>query len=200
MPDPEPNPSVPIIVDALTLARSGSVRGYSFKDRLFARLSGLLVSDQPELDVSLQFDLQQGKPVIRGELRGAVEVICQRCMQSMEQVLNEQIALKICAQRELSVVVDDEVDVEEALSEMDGQAEEWVADATRIDVVELVEEQVILALPLVPKHEDEAVCAANLKAAAGKLGQKMLDTRIVVETEAEGMKRPFANLRDLLNK
>ena len=196
---PEPNTSAPIIIDALTLAREGAERKYVFRQRQFPRLTGLIVSDQPALDVSLQFNLGRAAPVIRGQLQGAVELICQRCMKSMQYLLNEQFSLLIVEADAVSSGDPDEMQVAHAVTEM----EEWTGDATRIDVGELVEEQVIIALPLVAKHDDEETCAALLNGTGTVVRSDPAETgrTVIQETEAGGiMRRPFANLRELLNK
>ena len=197
MPAPESHPSAPIVIDALTLAKGGAEMEYSFRQRHFTRLSGLVVSDQPILDVELQFDLLGGKPLIRGSLHGEVELICQRCMQPMQYPLNEQFELLVCSASELPSSDISETEIEDALK-TDADVEEWVADATHVDVEELVVEQVILALPLVAKHVDENVCVIATEPGT----QKSVDTRqrIEVETDAAAMKLPFANLRELLKK
>ncbi len=202
MPALESNVSAPIVVDALTLARNAATFDYQFRKQSFDRLSGLVISDQPSLDVQLQFDSHRGKPIVTGKVQGTVELICQRCMVPMQYLLNEQFVLSICS-----------VDQQGASSEVDElelahttEMDEWVADATRLDVVALVEEQVILALPLVPKHEDEKVCAAlrrsSLEATAIKPDPDKKDRKQEheAEVEANDLRRPFANLRELLTK
>jgi len=200
MPVSESNHRAPLVIDGLTLARTGAECNYQFRDQRFERLTGLVVSDQPALDVTLRMGLLQGKPFVRGQLQGAVELICQRCLRPMPLLLDESFELLVCGAGEVIADFDDEQEVEHRLAEID----EWVADPTRMDVIELVEEQVILALPLVPKHDDERACSVFLAAAATAGGKRLseeLGERIEIGTDvSEGRRRPFANLRDLLNK
>lgn len=196
---PEPNSRAPVIIDALTLARSGAGYDYRFQQHHFSRLSGLVMSEQPSLDVKLQFDLQRDKPIIRGQLQGTVELVCQRCMALLQYPLDEQFALWVVEAATTSSDHPDELAADHELADM----EEWVADATRIDVVELVEEQIILALPLVAKHDDESVCAKLRTGKVADVGSGPEAAGWKPERKAdagETTRRPFANLRVLLNK
>src|SRR6185369_658291 len=110
MPASESIHPAPIVIDALTLARSGAGCDYQFRQRLFSRLTGLVVSDQPALDVSLRCDLARGKPFVHGQLQGAVELVCQRCMQPMLLALDEKFELLICGAGETIIDSDEPQD------------------------------------------------------------------------------------------
>jgi len=197
---PDPDETAPIIVDALTLARQGAVHAYQFRHRRFERLHGLVVSDQPVTDVTLQFDLKRARPAINGTLQGTVELVCQRCMKAMKHTLNEEFELVI-VDRDIELIDDRAEDLDETL--MQSGPDEWIADATHLDVVALVEEQILLALPLVAKHVDESQCvqitdALMSQAKPGKAGKSSDDVK--ADANEELVRRPFANLRELLNK
>jgi uncharacterized protein len=71
-----------------------------------------------------------------------------------------------------------------------GGYEPLLGDAERLSVVELIEEQVLLGLPLVPMHPTTAECGAA-PAALDAVGD---------EAAADEKQRPFANLRQLLDE
>jgi uncharacterized metal-binding protein YceD (DUF177 family) len=80
--------------------------------------------------------------------------------------------------------------VADELEDVPGGYDPVVGDAERLSVTDVVEEQLLLGMPLVPLHEDEADCGET--AAADDVvepGSAVADTQ-----------RPFANLRDLLDK
>jgi CRISPR type IV-associated protein Csf3 len=84
-------------------------------------------------------------------------------------------------------------------SEMD----EWIADASHLDVVALVEEQMLLSLPLVARHEDESRCitvSGTLTDAKHSFASKGRRADLKVDAGEDLTRRPFANLRELLNK
>jgi uncharacterized protein len=194
MPAAEPNPNAPILIDALSMGRSGEECEYCFRQRHFPRLSGILVSDQPQLDIRLKFDLHGGKPVIHGTLHGRVDLVCQRCMRPMQIEIDESISLTVGKPEDDIGAA--QIEIENEMSETD----DWYADPTRLNVVELVEEQVILALPLVPKHEDESDCVVVQSNSSKARGKPAKPLGIDGESTRADTQRPFANLRELLNK
>jgi uncharacterized metal-binding protein YceD (DUF177 family) len=80
--------------------------------------------------------------------------------------------------------------VADELEDVPGGYDPVVGDAERLSVTDVVEEQLLLGMPLVPLHEDEADCGETAAADASvEPGSAVADTQ-----------RPFANLRDLLDK
>jgi uncharacterized protein len=74
--------------------------------------------------------------------------------------------------------------------ELPGGYEPLLGDPERLSLTELIEEQVLLGLPLVPMHAEAAQCGvAEAALAAGE-----------PEAAVEEKQRPFANLRALLDK
>ena len=73
--------------------------------------------------------------------------------------------------------------------EVPGGFEPVLGDAERLSVTELVEEQMLLGMPLVPMHEDDD-------------GSSIAEPVTTVEPDStvEEKQKPFANLRELLDK
>jgi len=68
-----------------------------------------------------------------------------------------------------------------------GGYEPIVADTARLDLRWLVEDQALLALPLVARHADER---------CGELNEEPVER----EASARNVQRPFQNLRDMMRK
>ena len=84
------------------------------------------------------------------DARATVRLVCQRCLQAME------VPLEI--DRSFRFVRD-----ENEAAELDAQVEEDILVLSRsLDLRELVEDELLLALPLVPRHEDCRHPAAGL--------------------------------------
>lgn len=115
----------------------------------------------------------EGRVTVEARVEGAIVLPCQRCMRPCECAIAESALL--------AVVANDEV-------ELPGGYEALLGDADRLSLGELVEEQMLLGMPLVPMHEDAGQCGAGAaeEAAAG--------------TGTEDRQRPFANLRQLLDQ
>ena len=121
---------------------------------------------------SLSFAMLQERVTVEARVEGVVVLACQRCLRPCNCVVDESALL--------AVVPNDGDPVP-------GGYEAWLGDAERLSLGELVEEQTLLGLPLVPMHEDTGSCAtAPVQATEGD--------------ESEEKQRPFANLREMLDK
>jgi uncharacterized protein len=123
----------------------------------------------------LVFGSFEGRTTIAVQVDGEVFLACQRCLRPCACGVDESALLAVIAR-----------DAEE----VPGGYEPLLGDAERLSVVEVIEEQVLLGLPLVPMHETAAECGA-VAAALDAVGD---------EAAADEKQKPFANLRQLLDK
>ena len=113
-------------------------------------------------------------PVADLEFKGTVTLQCQRCLQLMERPLEgvSRIAL---------------IGSEMQAARVPLEREPVLAPGGRISIGELLTEELLLLLPIVPLHEDRERCASE-SAAAGPAAA------------AGEIHRPFANLADLFKR
>jgi uncharacterized protein len=123
----------------------------------------------------LEFGTFEGRVTIEARVEGDVFLTCQRCLKPCACAVDETASL--------AVVASD-------TDEVPGGYEPLLGDAERLSVAEVIEEQVLLGLPLVPMHASAAECGAASAALAAT----------EEEPAAEETQRPFANLRELLEK
>jgi uncharacterized protein len=167
------------IVDAEVCARAGSTIARHFSAADLPRLSEAGGREGSSIEANFQFAHFESRPAVSGDLHGTVVLTCQRCMQPVPVEVDDSFQVLI---------------VEEERTDEPGGFEPLVAKASRLDLRWLAEEQVLLALPLVPKHEN-ADCVENVVAKAEAAGDE------VAEEEEEVVKQqPFRNLRDLMRK
>lgn len=88
-----------------------------------------------------------GKPALRVAVSGTLDLICQRCLEGYVFDINTDSIL----------VLDDE----DSTSPIDDDAVESIAVDRALDVEALVEDEVILALPMAPRHP-EGKCATRV--------------------------------------
>ncbi len=176
-------------VDATVLAHGGLTWEREFSAVCFERLAGVAVSATSTGSIRLKFGILEQRPVVHGELRASVELVCQRCMGVMQHPVLETFDLMLVAsEAELTLVPDSH--------------EPWIVNASRLNVLELVEEQLLLALPLIARHPDESNCAKaapQLKTLLAELPAKAAEAPAVPGAGGE-VQRPFGQLRDLLRK
>jgi len=118
------------------------------------RLGELLQLDDAGVDgrtIAVNFEFLRSEfdvPMLAGRLQTSLELECQRCLKPLELPLDVNFRLLIDASDEL----------------LSHSSEDTVySDDGYIDIVEVVEDELILALPLVAMHENTA-CNENWRA------------------------------------
>ena len=128
------------VIDGLQFARAAlERRGVVGMERL-PRLAQLQCSTE-----GLEYHLRggsadNGKPCLRLSVRGSLQVVCQRCLDPI------QVPIAIDAELQLAEHVRE-------ISEADDEIDRVLA-SRNMDVASLVEDEVILALPMVPRHDE----------------------------------------------
>jgi len=116
------------------------------------RLSDVLGSRDGEIEFALRGSINAlGKPQLDLQVKGELQLVCQRCLQPMPYALDATARLVVVPSEDLIPEENDESDDVDYL----------VAD-THQSVMALVEEEVLLSLPLAPVHESDD-CSAPIK-------------------------------------
>lgn len=132
-------------------ARNGVIDAALPLSRL-PRFLRCLQDDKGDVAVHLGFGHDsEGCRRVQGSLDVPVQVLCQRCLQPMDLLLNAALDV---------LVVDDE-DSRERLEALRPEAEVLVDAEDALDVLALIEDELLLSLPAVPVHEDED-CSTEL--------------------------------------
>jgi len=121
-------------------------RGGKFQGEIglsdLGRLSDFLLSDRAEIDVEFSFSQSDyDLPMVEGQLQARFIIECQRCLKAMELPLN--------------------IDFQLLVSPPDSEVTESSLDTVfsengSVDIFAVVEDELILGLPLVTMHEDIA--------------------------------------------
>ena len=109
------------------------------------RLRAQLASVAGEVHGRVHFRRAAGIPVAELTVEGTASLVCQRCLETM------QLGVEAATQVGLIATEADASRVPEEL-------EPVLAPEGRISVGELVEEELLLTLPIVPLHAEGAVC------------------------------------------
>lgn len=137
------------LIDPLSLATKGrDIEGRISLAKL-ARLAPSLRSTEGEAEASLRFGIDAGgMPNVSGHVRATLILQCQRCMQNMTHEVDAQIRLGIVTSRKAA----------ENLPEYYDPL--LVVSGEEIQAADIVEDELILALPVVAMHE-AAECPAG---------------------------------------
>jgi uncharacterized protein len=132
-----------VLINSAEFAREGQhLEGQVSLERL-ARLHDELASTDGMVHYVLQGGLtERREPRIECIINGLVQLVCQRCLGGL--------AHQITAHSKL-ILVNNEAQLP-ALEEEDPSADYIVADPA-LDVIALVEDEILLALPIAPMHE-----------------------------------------------
>ncbi len=111
------------------------------------RLAGAVLEiDSARADVHLNRD-EEMRAVVDGEYRLTVRMTCQRCLQSVTQEIEGEMRV--------AVVWD-----ENQAATLPQRLDPWQVETENADLYELLEEEFLLSLPIVP-HHDENECPAS---------------------------------------
>lgn len=137
-------------IEPLALATSGRIIEGRLPISSMTRLLPLLVLDttdtSPEVEYVLEFGIDEGgTPRVTGSVTATLPVMCQRCMGLMELPVSTKTQLGIVSTREAAEQLPERY--EPLLLPTD--------DDEGISVASIVEDELILALPLVAMHNKE---------------------------------------------
>ncbi len=139
-------------IDSLDFSRHGKRISAQVPFAELPRLQELLDNPQGILDYILQGGMDHlGRPILDVSLHGSCQLRCQRCLGALDYAIQQETRLLLCDQAGLDELDDDEEDFDGILAE------------EHMDVVALLEDEILLGLPIAPRHEPGACQAAEGK-------------------------------------
>jgi len=133
---------LPKEIDPFRLANNGLRLEGELQLSKMARLSAAIDDDQGVVEVQLQFDMDEtGTPFMVGHIKTQLPLVCERCMQSMMHHVDTDLSVGLIRHERQA----------EHLAE---QYEPWLIDSDApVELSAVVEDELLLAIPIVPKHE-----------------------------------------------
>jgi uncharacterized protein len=136
-----------IVIDSLSFAREGRslqgelpVSGLERLHDMLAEVAGVVVY---RLNGRMG---RQGKHQLVLEVVGEIPLVCQRCLGRFDHPLSIVSTLELVA---------DEADLSQ--DELEDDSRDFLVAQKELDVAALIEDEIILALPVAPRHEDCAL-------------------------------------------
>ena len=167
-------PPLPHRIDPWRLAAENARLDGALPLAALPRLAALLSSTEGMVRVALVATVDgQGKRYIHGEVSAVVELVCQRCLGRLHMPLLARVSLGL-------------VRSEAEAERLPEDREPLLLTGDEIAVATLVEDELLLALPQIPRHEDLRECAAHGYTLPGD------------EPPASRPPQPFAALASLL--
>ena len=155
------------VIDGFEFASAGATQQGVLPLSGFERLRDVLASDEGEVAYELRgMRDERGRPSLRLRVDGTLQLRCQRCLGPLAFEVKADSLLVLAATQA-------EIDADPA----DVESPDRILATKHMAVAGLVEDELILALPFAPRHEE---CAPAARAGEGATA------------------RPFADLRDKL--
>ena len=157
MPGAPTNQALPQTVNPRKFAFQGTHVTGTIRAGSLSRLNASLAREHGTIDVALHFHLDaEGKAIVSGRAEAEVSLICQRCL--------EPVVLPLRADIMLAPVITDEQS--KALGK---NLDPWLVDSDdgSADLQRQIEEELLLALPMVAFHTEQCIDTALLQSGDG---------------------------------
>lgn len=136
---------LPVRIDPLSLAKVGRELQGSLRLDSLARLRPLLYEDGGEVEVRLSFGMDEaGQAIMRGRLRAALVLECQRCVGRMDFDIDTETTWGL-------------VHSEAQADRLPEHYEALFIEAEPLYLADIIEDELLLQLPLVAKHEHDCI-------------------------------------------
>ena len=146
----------------------------------FKHLVSYLIDDSGEVSISVEFKLDGAKRrMVTGQIHATVSMQCQRCLEAIKLEITDEINLAL-------------LESEDQIKNIPRQMDPWICETDRLSLLDIVQEQLILCLPIVAAHET-GKCNAD---ASYSIENQRIESGINV---AERDSNPFALLKQLKN-
>ena len=139
------------------------------------KLRAQFASVAGSVDGRVRFEREVGVPVAELKMSGIARLTCQRCLDAMDVVVDRTVRVGL-------------IKAEADVGRVPEDLEPMLAPEGRISVGQLVEEELLLALPIVPLHDDSAACGVASSPPSAD------------EQEPLTTQKPFERLNELLKR
>lgn len=131
------------ITDAFAFARDGRVLQGTLPISELERLHDLLVSADGEISFRIEgFKGARGELLLQLNVSGGLPLECQRCLKAVPFDLEVDNLLQLVPEG-----------AELSQDELEDDTRDFLPVVRELDVAELVEDEILLALPVAPRHE-----------------------------------------------
>jgi DUF177 domain-containing protein len=141
---------LPDLIDPMLFAERRSALSGVIKIASLERLADFIVSDDGDIKVEVLFAKHGKQAVIAGSLKTSLSLECQSCLQGMSWPLDLSFKLGIVS----SLQEADQLKID---------CEPLIFNGEKVSLNELIEDEILLALPDYPKHEYDCMVKHSSK-------------------------------------
>ncbi len=169
--------SLPDRIDVLRLAETGRTLRGVLPLAALTRLVPTLHTTDGEVAIEMHGDKEGRVRTLQGRIVATLTLVCQRCLEPLTVPVDVQFHLGL-------------VTTEEQAERLPAGLEPLLMTGPTLRLVDVIEDELVLALPIVALHPEGSACAAQVPAAVAAVPEP---------TEPEPRKNPFAVLAQLKN-
>ncbi|MCK4840347.1 MAG: DUF177 domain-containing protein [Methylococcales bacterium] len=133
---------LPVVIEPLGFAERGKRLVGALKVSEFIRLSGELLDNSGVVEIDFSFDKEGRLAIVSGEIKANLNLQCQSCLGQFVLSINRQFKLGLVSSMEQA-------------DRLASDCEPLILNNKKISLNELVEDELLLALPDFPRHEYE---------------------------------------------
>lgn len=166
-------PDLPLTIEPKRLAKHGETLSGQYALHEMHRLGELLHDKSGKISFRLQFSHDDDSRIsfIMGEIQANIHIVCQRCLGCMDLKIERTVYLGI-------------PDGQDETLKLPEDCEPLILDEQSVLLDSLIEDEVLLAIPIAPMHEAEK-CSA---------------TEILERINDKNSNNPFTALKTLITK
>ncbi len=132
---------LPKEINPLRFAHNGLTLEGTLLLATMSRLTQSLQNSDGLVNVAMRFDIDEsGVPYIFGHFKASVSILCERCIKTMQFDIDASCLLAM-------------VTSENQVADLTDKYEPWVLESSNVVLSKVIEDELILSLPLVAKHE-----------------------------------------------
>ncbi len=135
---------LPVFIDPVSFADKGKKLVGKIKINELSRLSDVLLDTSGEIEIDFSFDREGRVPFIDGKIRASLIAECQSCLKPVVLSINKHFKLGM-------------VYSEEQADRLGSSYDPLFLQDEKISLNELIEDELLLALPDFPKHPEVCV-------------------------------------------
>ena len=141
-------------VDSVQFARTNGELRTSAPIAELKRLAHVVLEGEEEFDIWLEgFQDNDSRPCLRLRVSGTIRLACQRCLEPLSiELASDRHFVLVEREDQLMDLADEDDNVESLLAE------------EKFDVMVLVEDEILLQVPIAPTHDPNACTAPEWKA------------------------------------
>jgi len=141
---------LPDLIDPLLFADRRSILAGTLKISAFERLSDMVADSSGDVRIEVQFAKKGKRAVISGTIKAELVLTCQSCLQDLPWPVELHFNLGV-------------VSSSQEAKQLELDCEPLLFDGEKVSLTEIIEDEILLALPDYPKHGFDCIPQVSSK-------------------------------------